>query len=129
MGKNQTIALFGEAERGNYKTPYFFRGLPELQEALGNPPEESQGLFFAIHTLLNDRPLIYFRVEEEGFSEADYFWGFKYLEDRDLVKEISALCLPGVGDPQILDATMGVCQVHNSFLIMNQKDLFDYLSS
>src|SRR5579872_6389868 len=95
------IALFGEAEKGQFNVPYILREMPQLIDFLGNPPAESEGLYFAIQALLFQRELIFFRVESEGFSHGDYFTGFKHLET---VKDLHALCIPGVGDPKILDA-------------------------
>ncbi len=125
----QIVALFGEAEKGAFKTPHVFRKLPQLVDSLGNPPEESEGLFFAVQAILYNREIIYFRVAEEGFSRLDYFSGLKLLETKEKVKKVNALCLPGVGDPEILAASVEVCHVHNSFLITNQKDLYDFLTS
>lgn len=125
----QIVALFGEAEKGAFKIPHVLRKLPQLVDLLGNPPEQSEGLFFAVQAILYNRDLIYFRVAEEGFSRPDYFNGLKYLEDREKVKQVHALCLPGVGDPEILSASESVCQIHKSFLITNQKDLYDFLTS
>src|SRR5690242_2169149 len=96
-----TIALFGESEKGEFKKPYILHELPQLIDFLGNPPEGSVGLFFAIQSLLYKREIIYFRVEEEGFSRGDYMIGFKYLEP---LKQLHALALPGVGDIEILEA-------------------------
>lgn len=124
----QTVALFGEAEKGAFKTPHRLRKLPQLMDLLGNPPQESQGLFFAIQALLYNRELIFFRVAEEGFSQIDYFHGLKVLEDREKIKKLHALCMPGVGDPGILSASESVCQIHKSLLITNQKDLYDFLT-
>lgn len=125
----QTIALFGEAEKGAFKVPHVLCKLPQLVDLLGNPPAESEGLFFAIQAILYNRELIFFRVAEEGFSRIDYLNGLKLLSDREKVKNLNALCLPGVGDPEILAATEGVCHLHKSFLITNQKDLYDFLTS
>lgn len=125
----QTIALFGEAEKGAFKTPHVLQKLPQLVDFLGNPPGMSEGIFFAVQAILYNRELIYFRVAEEGFSRLDYFSGLKYLEDRDKTKTISAICLPGVGDPEILDASKKVCHIHKSLLITNQKDLYDFLTA
>jgi hypothetical protein len=121
------MTIFGEAEKGQYRFPHFLKDLPQLVDLLGNPPGESEGLSFAIQALLFRRDLIYFRVEQEGFSNPDYYLGLKYLEGKGSM--IHALCLPGVGDPKILDATSAVCRVHNSFLITSQKDLYDYLTA
>lgn len=125
----QIVALFGEAEKGAFKTPHVLNQLPQLVDLLGNPPGDSEGLFFAIQAILYNRDIIFFRVAEEGFSRLDYISGLKYLEDRQKIKNVNALCLPGVGDPEILSAFEGVCQLHKSFLITNQKDLYDFLTS
>lgn len=123
------VALFGEAEKGNFKTPYHLQALPQLMDFLGNPPPESEGLFFAIQALLYNREIIFFRVEAEGFSYEDYFLGLKYLGNRERVVPVHALCLPGVGDAKILDASRHICEAHKSHLITTQKDLYDYLTS
>lgn len=123
------MALFGEAEKGSFKAPHIVRELPQLIDRLGNPPPESKGLFFAVQALLFEREIIFFRVAEEGFSKLDYFNGLRYLEDREKTKRLSALCLPGVGDAEIIDASQSICLIHKSLLITTQKDLYDYLTS
>lgn len=125
----QVIALFGEAEKGAFKMPHQLNQLPQLVDLLGNPPKESEGLFFAIQAILYNRDIIFFRVAEEGFSHIDYMSGIKYLQDKEKVKRINALCLPGVGDPEILSASIHLCHLHKSLLITNQKDLYDFLTS
>ncbi|MDE3045457.1 MAG: hypothetical protein KGJ02_02275 [Verrucomicrobiota bacterium] len=120
------VALFGEAEKGPFKKPHYLRELPQLIDLFGQPPPETEGLFFAIQALLFQRELIYFRVEEEGYSHADYYNGFKFLEE---VKMLHALCLPGVAEPALLNASDNICRVHKSCLITTQKDLYDYLTS
>lgn len=124
-----TIALFGEAERGEFQAPYQFTSLEQLVEALGNPPPNTKGLHFAIQALLFERRLIFFRVREEGFSTPDYLLGLRYLKERPSDFPLSAICLPGVGDDEIIDASKPVCQVRKSLLIVNESDLFDYLTS
>ena len=123
------MALFGEAERGQFRKAHILMDLPQLIDVLGNPPEESEGLFFAIQALLFQRELIYFRVEEEGYSDIDYLFGIQQLKESFSTKRLHALCLPKVGEPKILDATRKLCEQHQSLLITTQKDLYDYLTS
>ncbi len=123
------VALFGEAEKGSFSTPHFCRTLPQLAETLGEPPEASEGLFFAIQALLYERSIIYFRVQEEGLSVQDYLQGLKYLSDPEKIKDLHALCLPGVGHATILEATQLVCSLHHSLVLVTQRDLYDYLTS
>lgn len=125
----QTIALFGEAEKGAFKIPHILSQLPQLVDLLGNPPGESEGLFFAVQSILYNREIIFFRVAEEGFSRLDYLNGLKFLTNKEKIKKVHALCLPGVGDPEIINASEGVCHLHKSLLITNQKDLYDFLTS
>lgn len=125
----QVIALFGESEKGAFKTPHILNALPQLVDLLGNPPSESEGLFFAVQAILYNRDLLFFRVAEEGFSRIDYMSGLKILGNPEKVKKVNALCLPGVGDPEILAASENICHLHKSFLITNQKDLYDFLTS
>lgn len=124
-----TIALFGEAEKGEYRTAYFCQTLSQLSENLGHPPENSLGLYYAVQALLFRRNLIFFRVKEEGFSVQDYLLGIRFLENKQLVSSLSAICLPGVGDMEILDATEPVCCLYKSFLITTESDLYDFLTS
>ena len=128
MANTYTIALFGEAEKGNFNTAYYCESLPQLVDNLGNPPPESRGLYYAVQTLLFERNLIFFRVEEEGFSFQDYLLGLRMLENRDLVTNIAAICLPGVGDAEIIDAAIPLCHRHNSIIITTEPDLYDYLT-
>lgn len=123
-----TIALFGEAEKGEYHFPYIFGELPQLVDYLGHPPQDSRGLFYAVQALLFHRNLIYFRVKQEGFSYPDYFTGLKLLSDRDQFTSISAICAPGVGSAEIIDAVVPICKMHHSILITNEADLYDYLT-
>jgi hypothetical protein len=125
----RVVALFGESEKGQFKKAYTLKDLSQLVDMLGNPPPESEGLFFAIQALLYQREIIYFRVQEEGFSKADYITGLKYLENKEKIKTLNAICLPGVGDVEILNASHPVCELHKSHLITTQKDLYDYLTT
>ena len=58
-----TVFLFGEAERGDFCTPLVCRSLPQLAETVGNPPEESQGILYAVQALLFQRELIFFALK------------------------------------------------------------------
>lgn len=127
METTYTVALFGEAEKGEYRTAYLLRTLPQLVEYLGNPPPDSQGLYYAVQALLYKRQLIFFRVKEEGFSYTDYFSGLKVLQKQNIFSNITAICLPGVGDSEIIQAITPICSMYNSILITNEADLYDYL--
>ena len=126
---NLTIALFGEAGRGEFQTAYYCKSLEQLCSFLGEPPsKDCRGLEFAVQALLFQRGVVYFRVHEEGFSIQDYLKGFNFLENKDLFPNISAICLPGVGNAQILEATHPVCCIHRSLLVLTEHDLYDYLT-
>lgn len=123
------VALFGEAEKGPFLVPHVLREMPQLIDSFGNPPPDSEGLFFAIQALLFQRELIFFRVEQEGFDFTHYSKGLQLLENREQVRTLHALCLPGVGDERILSASRKLCSIHNAIVITTQKDLYDYLTS
>jgi hypothetical protein len=123
-----TIFLFGEAEKGDFCTPLLCKSLPQLAETFGNPPEDSLGLLYAVQALMFERELIYFRVKEEGFSVADYMRGIRLLENKEAFHQLTAICMPGVGDVEILDATSPICTLYCSLLITTEKDLYDYLT-
>lgn len=124
----RTIFLFGEAEKGEFCTPLHCKSLPHLAEILGNPPEESLGIHYAVQALMYERELIFFRVKEEGFSVSDYMQGIRLLKNKDAFQGLSAICMPGVGDEEILAATHPICARRKSLLITSEKDLYDYLT-
>lgn len=124
-----TVALFGEAERGACGQGILCKRLDELADLFGNPPSGSLGLFFATQAILYEHALVFFRVEEEGFSRKDYFDGIKVLKGSPLIAEIGAIFAPGVGDSQIINAVIPLCMAHHQVLITTEKDLFDYLTS
>lgn len=124
-----TIALFGEAEKGSYDSPMYCQTLPQLVDQLGNPPQDSQGLFYAVQALLYHHHLFFFRVREEGFSQSDYFLGLRFLQKQDLISQVAAICLPGVGDFEIIEAMTPLCAIYHRILITTESDLYDYLTA
>lgn len=124
-----TVALFGEAEKGNFFQGYYCKSLADLSDSVGEPPSsESQGLYFAIQALLFQYQVLFFRVHEEGFSVNDYLKGLTLLERAENLPSLSALCMPGVGNSEIIQATTPICESHNSFLIITEKDFYDYFT-
>ena len=124
-----TIAIFGEAERGYYRTAYFCHNLEQLDEYFGNPPPDSRGLYYAVQSLLFKCHLIFFRVPEEGYSREDYLIGLHLLEQQRRIPQIDAICVPGVGDDEIMEALLPVCHQYHSVLITNQADFYDFLTN
>ncbi|QVL57876.1 MAG: hypothetical protein KFB93_02005 [Simkaniaceae bacterium] len=125
----QTVALFGEAEKGEIGSPLFMKSLTHLNETLGNPPHESRGLFFAIQFLMYEQEVIYVRVKEEGFSTKDYLKGMKHLLNKKQISHLTAVCLPGVGDARIIDSVLPVTETHGALVVTTEQDLYDYLTS
>src|SRR5262245_11019730 len=123
-----TVALFGEAQKGLFSTAYFCETLTQLVEHLGHPPPESKGLYLAVQALLYHRNILFFRVQEEGFSREDYFKGVNLLEKQQMIPRIAAIGIPGVGDVGIIHALEPICQHYHSILLTTEADLFDYLS-
>ncbi len=123
-----TIALFGEAERGEFRTAYFCQYLEELDEYFGNPPNQSKGLYYAVQALLFKRNVIFLRVAEEGFSIQDYLSGLKMLEEQRVIPHLDAICMPGVGDQEVLNAAQPICELYHAILITNEADFYDYLT-
>lgn len=119
------IALFGEAEKGSFTDGLICNDVSQLMDCYGNPPAESSGLYYAVQALLYRYKLIFFRVEHEGFSKQDYFNGIKILSKSPLINGVHAICMPGVGDQTIIHALEPLSNI----LIINEADLYDYLSS
>lgn len=126
--KTYTVALFGEAEKGDYRKPCLCHTVDQLLELFGNPPLHSQGIYYAIQALLYQRALLFFRVREEGFSYGDYLQGLHLLQNQPFTAGIDALCLPGVGDTEIIGAMAPICEIYHSLLITNESDFYDYLT-
>lgn len=126
--ENSLIALFGEAEKGSFGVAYQLDTLQQLAEYFGNPPAESLGLLYAIQVIMYKRNLLFFRVEEEGYSRWDYLRGVNLLETKGEELQLAAICLPGVGDKGIIEAAASICNHHKGILITNESDLYDYLT-
>lgn len=124
-----TIAVFGEAEKGKFRTAYFCENLTQLDEYFGNPPPQSKGLYYAVQALLFNRNLIFFRVPEEGYSTQDYLTGLKLLEEQRLITHVDAICTPGVGNDEIINAILPICNHYHGIMITTESDLYDYLTS
>jgi hypothetical protein len=128
QAKQQSLFVFGEAEKGQMCFPIPCHSLLELSETFGNPPENTLGLFYAVQTLLYARGLIYFRVKEEGFSLSDYRQGLKMLRNKEMHKQPLAICLPGVGDRSLIEETSEICIQFHCLFILTEKDLYDYIT-
>ena len=126
--QTHAIALFGEAEKGSFEKGLLCHEVGELMDCLGHPPPDSRGLYYAIQALLYQYELIFFRVEQEGFSKKDYFKGIKILSESPFIKSVDAICTPGVGDQGIINALLPLCYEHHQILITNESDFFDYLT-
>lgn len=122
------IALFGEAEKGQFRKGCYCESLDQLMDLFGHPPEDSQGIPLAIQALLHEKAIIFFRVREEGFSSKDYFSGLNLLDDQGRRYPLSAIALPGVGDGEIIQRTASICLERRSLLITTEADLYDYLT-
>jgi len=123
----QTVALFGEAEKGDKNVPLLIHSLFHLHATFGDPPKESCGIFFAIQFLLYEQELIYIRVNEEGFSVEGYLKGMRLL-NKQKISHLTALCLPGVGDAQIIDSANPILESYDALMITTESDLYDYLT-
>lgn len=123
------ISIFGVAEKGEYYRHLHLQSLEELFTSLGQPSEEGIGLELAIQALLYERSVLYYRVKDEGYENEAYEVGLKQLASEKTLSPVSALAIPGVGDPHILAQADQICKKEKSFLIMNQKDFYDYMTA
>ncbi len=122
-----TIALFGEAEKGEFEKGYYCYSLPQLADLLGNPPPHSLGLHFAIQALLFKRNIIFFRVKEEGYSLSDYHFGVQALREQPQLTHLEGIGIPGVGNTEILHALKPICHKFHSIVFITAMDFFDYM--
>ena len=123
-----TIALFGEAEKGKFQTAYFCESLDALDSFFGSPPPDTRGLYYAVQALLSHCNLLFFRVQEEGFSYPDYIFGLRLLQTQNTGTRVTALCLPGIGDQRIIQAATSYCLKYHTLMIAQEADLYDYLA-
>jgi len=124
-----TIALFGQATKGELNTLYRCKNVEELFSYFGEPPSDSEGLFHAIQTLLYGRTILYYRVHEEGVSVQDYYLGLKLLQENLFsLDPIGALFLPRVGESQLLDEGFHLCRKSGSLLLIEAADFYDYIT-
>jgi hypothetical protein len=123
------LFIFGESEKGAFCRPTFCKQLVDLMRLFGHPPEMSQGLFFATQTLLLEKPCLFFRVEEEGYSVKDYLKGLDILKRDFEHLNIHAIGLPGVGSQSLIEKTERCLNKQRSLILLNDQDLFDYLTS
>ena len=123
-----TVATFGESGKGEFRTAYFCHDILQLYEKIGEPVEGAAAIDFAVQALLQRQNVIFFRIAEEGFSEEDYLAGLRFLGNTDLVQGVNAVYLPGVGTERVIQQAIEVCELHNSILVMNEADLYDYMT-
>lgn len=124
-----TIFLFSESERGDFGKPLICRSLPQLYDIFGTEKGKTQGLHYAIQSLMYNREILFCRVKEEGFSVRDYMQGLSSLEQDKWAPHLQAIFLPGVGSVEIIEATERVCKKRGSILVVTPQDLYDYLLS
>ena len=115
-------------KKGNFEHLITVRPVPQLLDRFGHPPVHSWGIYYAIQALMHHCALLFFRVREEGFSRDDYLLGLNLLQKQKLVAQIDALCMPGVGSVEIIQAITPICDHYHSFLIISESDLYDYLN-
>ena len=123
------LFVFGQAERGLLCHPVLCREILDLLYQFGHPPAMTSGLFFAIQSITLQTPCVFFRVEEEGFSHADYLRGLNILKNHWKDVPIQAIGLPGVGDVNLIEKAECIFTKKRTLLLLNEKDLFDFLTS
>ena len=119
------MLFLARRKKGNFQTGYLCSTLAELESRFGNPPAGTRGLYFAIQSLLFHYQLIFFRVEEEGFSLDDYKVGLRALAQSKLIHQVLAIGLPGVGDKSVIEAATPLIRVYHQILITSESDLYD----
>ena len=129
MSMRRGVAVFGEAERGDFGIPLFTPSVLHLNERFGHPPHSSQGIFLAIQFLMSEQHILYVRVKEEGFSLKDYSRGAKNILNKREPFQCEAVCLPGVGDREIIDFVDPILKKWDAILVTTAPDLYDYLTS
>jgi len=124
------VTLVGEAEHGELCKGILCSSVWQLWNTFGEPPTETQGLAFAVQSLLLGNKVLFYRIEEEGLSTNEYELCLRSLDSAvPLNVPLGALFLPGVGTNGIIEESLHICKRHSGVLIMTQKDFYDYLTA
>ncbi len=123
----RVICIFGEAGKGIFETFLPCHSLIELYEFLGNPPNESLGIAYAVQSILFNHSVLFYRVDEEGSGVEKYRIGLEILEKKG--ESPAAICMPGVGDATLIERVSEFCLKRGSLLVMNEKDFYDYVTT
>lgn len=54
--------------------------------------------------------------------------GLDLLQDSEKGKGIKAVCMPGVGDLEIVERALNFCDKFGSILITKETDFYDYMT-
>ena len=122
------IAIFGETEANIPKTLLLIESLPELVDKLGSPTEDGAAIHMAVQILLYERPIFFYQVSEEGINVEEYRHGFMLLQ-KQKPPAMAGLALPGVSSNAILDPGVKVAKRHKALIIINEQDLYDFITS
>jgi hypothetical protein len=122
------ISIFGVAEQGNLYKHIALKSLEDLLLTLGHPTEGSQAIEIAVQSLMYKHPILFYRVQEEGFENDAYLKGLEALKKQNLKSPLSAVALPGVSSQEVIDQAVAFCKKQGSILIMHQKDFYDYIT-
>lgn len=122
------ISIFGVAEQGDMYRHIHIKSLQDMLLTLGHGVENGTAIELAVQSLMYERAILFYRVKEEGYEEDAYLKGLTELKKKELKSPLSALALPGVGNQEIINEAVAICKKEGSLLIMNQKDLYDYLT-
>ncbi len=123
------IALFGEAQKGDFSDLVTLHSLEKLHEVFGMPPGTTQGMWFSIQFLMQNEMIYFYRVKEEGFSSHCYHQGLNVLEKQILQYPLKAICMPGVGDRDIIDRATNLCKRRSIIFLCTQSDFYDYATN
>lgn len=122
------LFVFGESEKGPLCRPTFCKDPLDLFTYFGHQVSGTCGFDLAAQSLLLKRPCVFFRIREEGFSDLDYLRGLHILKSDWKTINISAIGVPGLGNPDLLDEIERLCKQRRSIILIEEKDLCDFLS-
>jgi hypothetical protein len=122
------IALFAEAEKGNFEKGVVIYTPADLLQTYGHPPKDTKGMLLAIQALHYQHHLLFFRVKDEGFSAADYRGGLNWMEENLEENRLGAIFAPGVGSVDILDPLFEFSLRIKALLMTTERDFYDYLT-
>lgn len=117
-----SVAVFGQASKGETSNVYTINSHQELFCKIGDAPEGSKGIQYALEALDYGRRVYFIPVREEGCNSAEYYVALPRLFNLG----IDAVYIPGGGSFRLIEDLL---QKLKAVILISESDAYDYLTS